>query len=632
MKQLALRATILGSFGLALLILFVLSLVTYRSLRLALDSSRRVAHTQDVIATTEACLSLLKDAETGQRGYLITGSERYLEPYQTARAELPQLLTKLRDLVANNAGQQQHLAAVEPLMMQKLAELQETIDLRANHGFAAAQAVVLTDRGKQTMDALRALAHNIEHEEHTLLQQRQAATEASATKSVMTLVAGNAFAFVVVGLAGFAVNRDLRRRQQAEHELTMLNTTLEQQVADRTAALHQALAAERIQREYFQTTLGSIGDAVIVTDHGGAVNFLNQVAEDITGWTTAEAHGKPLPEVFRIENEQTGQPVENPIAKVLRTGGIAGLANHTILFRKDGSTCPIDDSAAPIRDDQERVLGVILVFRDITERRRAEEVLEKRTGEIQRVNEELQQFAHIVSHDLNEPLRTMINFVQLLARRFQGKLDATAEEYIAFVTDAAQRMQQMLTDLLAYTRVGGPTTAFTAVNCEALLARVLADLQLCLADRKAEVTNDPLPTVQGDETRLGQVFHNLIGNALKFCGQNPPRIHVSVQRDGDHWRFAVRDNGIGIDPPQATRVFQVFQRLHTRKEYTGTGIGLAICKKIVEQHGGRIWVESTPGEGATFYFTILENGSQHSEVGRMEKAISREKQTSSHVG
>jgi light-regulated signal transduction histidine kinase (bacteriophytochrome) len=170
------------------------------------------------------------------------------------------------------------------------------------------------------------------------------------------------------------------------------------------------------------------------------------------------------------------------------------------------------------------------------------------------------------------------------------------------------------------------------VDCEALLARVLTDLQLVLADAKAEVTHDPLPTVQGDETRLGQVFHNLIGNALKFCGQDPPRIHVSVQRDGDHWRFTVQDNGIGIDPQQATRVFQVFQRLHTRKEYTGTGIGLAICKKIVEQHGGRIWVESTPGEGATFYFTILENGSQYSQVGRTEKVVSREKQTSSHVG
>jgi len=200
----------------------------------------------------------------------------------------------------------------------------------------------------------------------------------------------------------------------------------------------------------------------------------------------------------------------------------------------------------------------------------------------------------------------MNNFVQLFERRYQGRLDATADEYIGFVTDAAQRMQQMLTDLLAYTRVGGPTAAFTAVDMEALLARVLTDLQLVLADVKAEVTHDPLPTVQGNETRLGQVFHNLIGNALKFTGQAPPQIHVSAVREGHHWRFAVQDNGIGIDASQAEQIFQVFQRLHTGSEYPGTGMGLAICKKIVEHHGGRIWVESQAGKGSTFYFTISD--------------------------
>ncbi len=150
----------------------------------------------------------------------------------------------------------------------------------------------------------------------------------------------------------------------------------------------------------------------------------------------------------------------------------------------------------------------------------------------------------------------------------------------------------MIADLLAYTRVGGPTTAFTAVDGETLLARILGGLQIAIADAQAEVTHDPLPVVQGDETRLGQVLQNLIGNALKFRGQTPPRIHVSVVKEDRHWRFSVRDNGIGVDPQQAPRIFQVFQRLHTRSEYPGTGIGLAICKKIVEHHGGRIWVES----------------------------------------
>ncbi|NOT54281.1 MAG: PAS domain-containing protein, partial [Deltaproteobacteria bacterium] len=220
--------------------------------------------------------------------------------------------------------------------------------------------------------------------------------------------------------------------------------------------------------------------------------------------------------------------------------------------------------------DQEAL--ILLAIEDISERKQAETELTRQMREVERVNEELQQFSRIVSHDLNEPLRTMTTFVTLLASRYQGTLDATAQEYMAFVTDAAQRMQQMITDLLAYTRMSGPTEAFTAVDGEALLTQVLTELRDTLAEAKAEVTHDPLPTMQGDETRLGRVFQNLMSNAVKFRGQEPPRIHVSAQRDGPRWRFCVRDNGIGIDPDQAKRLFQVFQRLHARREYPGTGI------------------------------------------------------------
>jgi light-regulated signal transduction histidine kinase (bacteriophytochrome) len=217
---------------------------------------------------------------------------------------------------------------------------------------------------------------------------------------------------------------------------------------------------------------------------------------------------------------------------------------------------------------------------------------------------ELQQFAYIISHDLNEPLRTMSSFVSLLARQYQGKLDKTADEYIGFVTEGSQRMQGMITDLLAYTRAGGQDLTLAPVDSEELLARVLTDLQIAITETKAEITYDSLPTIQGDAMQLGQVLQNLIGNALKFRGQAPPRIHVSAVKEGGSWRFSIRDNGIGIDPHQAERIFRAFQRLHTLGEYPGTGMGLAICKKIVERHGGRIWVESKPGEGSSFHFTI----------------------------
>ena len=229
---------------------------------------------------------------------------------------------------------------------------------------------------------------------------------------------------------------------------------------------------------------------------------------------------------------------------------------------------------------------------------------EDREAQLQRLNDELQQFAYVVSHDLQEPLRTITSFVQLLAQHFHGQLDAKAAEFIKFTVEGAQRMQALLTDLRAYTRTSGTVPEFTAVDCAAVLAHILGDLHLAIQDKAAEVTHDALPTVHGDANQLGLVFQNLIGNALKFGGAAPPRIHVGARRESAQWVFLVQDNGIGIDPQHAERIFQVFQRLHTRSEYPGTGIGLAICKKIIERHGGRIWVESQPGAGATFIFTI----------------------------
>src|SRR5262249_29049308 len=277
---------------------------------------------------------------------------------------------------------------------------------------------------------------------------------------------------------------------------------------------------------------------------------------------------------------------------------------ETVRQTKDGRLLDVSVTISPIWDEQGRIMGASKIARDITGRKQTERELARRTAELQRLNEELQQFAYIVSHDLNEPLRTVASFVSLLAKRYQGKLDANADKYIAFVVDGARRMQQMIQDLLSYTRAGGPAAERAAVDCEAVLAQVVSDLQAVITEQQATVTHDPLPTVTGEATRLKQVLQNLIASALKFRGEAPPRGDAWARRVDGHWQFAVRDNGIGIDPRQAGRLFQVFQRLHPRGEYPGTGIGLAICKKIVERHGGRIWVESQPGAGATFYFTI----------------------------
>jgi two-component system, sensor histidine kinase and response regulator len=230
--------------------------------------------------------------------------------------------------------------------------------------------------------------------------------------------------------------------------------------------------------------------------------------------------------------------------------------------------------------------------------------VEERTAELRRSNEELQQFAYVASHDLQEPLRMVTSYVQLLAQRYQGQLDSEAQEFIGYAVEGAQRMKALIDDLLAYSRVNIRERLVVPTDSGAVLQQTLQNLHIQIAESGATVTADPLPTVSTDRMQLGLLWQNLLSNALKFRGQEPPRVHVSARRQGNEWVFSVRDNGIGMEPRHTERIFQMFQRLHTRQEYPGTGIGLAICKKIVERHGGRIWVESEPGQGTTFSFTL----------------------------
>ncbi len=235
-----------------------------------------------------------------------------------------------------------------------------------------------------------------------------------------------------------------------------------------------------------------------------------------------------------------------------------------------------------------------------------QQTLRIQAAELVRSNRELEQFAYVASHDLQEPLRTVASSAQLLARRYRGQLDANADKFIGFAVNGAARMQALINDLLAYSRVGSRVKQFPPTDFAAAFDLALANLRTAIEEGGAVVTRGPLPTLLADKLQVGQLLQNLIGNALKYRGPEPPRVHVAAERagDDDEWTFSVRDNGIGIDPQYAERIFVIFQRLHTREEFSGTGIGLAICQKIVERHGGRIWVESQLGSGATFFFTI----------------------------
>jgi light-regulated signal transduction histidine kinase (bacteriophytochrome) len=242
--------------------------------------------------------------------------------------------------------------------------------------------------------------------------------------------------------------------------------------------------------------------------------------------------------------------------------------------------------------------------REVVRREAAEQAQDAALSDLHRSNQDLEQFAYVASHDLQEPLRMVASYTQLLAQKYGGQLDDKAQSYINYAVDGATRMQGLINDLLTYSRVNTRGQALEPTDLHAVLGEALRNLTAAIEENQAIITNDDLPTVRADATQLQQVFQNLISNAIKFRGEASPHIHVSAREEGGEWLFSVKDNGIGIDAKHAERLFVIFQRLHTRQEYPGTGIGLAVCKRIVERHGGRIWFESEPGKGSTFFFTL----------------------------
>jgi len=354
----------------------------------------------------------------------------------------------------------------------------------------------------------------------------------------------------------------------------------------------------------YRGLLEAAPDAIVVVNQAGKIVLLNVQAEKQFGYTRDELIGQEvtniIPEGFaeRLIADGTRSATE-AVTQQIGTG--IELSGR----RKDGSEFPIEIMLSPL-ESAEGVL-VTTAIRDITERRRSEVHLRKTVRELKRSNDELQQFAYVSSHDLQEPLRMVSSYTQLLAKRYQGRLDSDAHEFIAFAVDGCNRMQGLIQDLLAYSRVGTNGKELSEVSSENALQKALTNLRITIEQSGADVTHDSMPVVTTDETQLTLIFQNLVGNAIKYRGAAPPRVHVSATRNGgNEWTFSVRDNGLGIDPQYFERIFILFQRLHGRDEFEGTGIGLAICKKILERLGGRIWVESQPEKGSTFYFALPE--------------------------
>jgi PAS domain S-box-containing protein len=408
---------------------------------------------------------------------------------------------------------------------------------------------------------------------------------------------------------GTGIELNGRRKNGSEFPIEIMLSPLESpEGIVVTAAIRDITARKTAERHLAQTEaryrglLEAAPDAMVVVSQNGEIVLLNIRAEKQFGYSRDELLGQKvttiIPEGF----------AERLIADGLRSAAEAliqqigtGIELHG--RRKNGSEFPIEIMLSPLASP--KGILVTAAIRDITARKKAE----AHARELSRSNEELEQFAYIASHDLQEPLRMVTSYTQLLSKRYKGKLDANADEFIAFAVDGATRMQRLIQDLLAYSHVGTKGIELLEIPSEYALQQALANLQDAIEASGARISHESIPVVLADELQLIQLFQNLVGNAIKYKAGEAPVVHVSsVSNGGGRWMFSVQDNGIGVDPQYFEKIFGMFQRLHRRDEFAGTGIGLAICKKIVERHGGTISVESKPGQGCTFFFTLA--GSQ----------------------
>jgi PAS domain S-box-containing protein len=354
------------------------------------------------------------------------------------------------------------------------------------------------------------------------------------------------------------------------------------------------VSARKRAEARFRTAVESSPNGMVMVDRAGMIVLVNREIERLFGYRREELVGRSIEQLVPHRVRDRHPRFRSEFFADLQTRAMgAGRDLHGV--RKDGAEIPVEIGLNPI--ETEEGVFVLASVVDIAARKKAE-------MELRRSNEELERFAYVASHDLQEPLRMVGSYVQLLGRRYQGKLDADADRFIAFALDGSVRMKRLIDDLLAFSRVGTRGVAPAPVDAGAALDAALTHLSLSIAESNALVTRDALPTVLADPGQLQHLFLNLVSNAIKFRGAEPPQVHVSAAAVDDGWRFSVRDNGIGISPEYFERIFVIFQRLHARTEYPGTGIGLAIAKKIVERHSGRIWLESEPGRGATFFFTL----------------------------
>ena len=558
------RLSVIAGFALLLAVLVGNGLLTRREIGAQLESQERLAETRDFLLELEKTESLLKDAESGQRGFLYTGDTRYLEPYHLARKEIDAHLDQLMRLTKERPREQSSIVELRALEQVKMGEIEQTIALY-NAGHADdARGLVLSNYGLLTMEHFRQVIDGVEHDEAALESVRFAEYRNMVRRTITSIYLASVLATFGLVLLAYYILREMSLREKHAYEI-------------------------REQEEWFRTTLTSIGDAVIVTDQSGRISFLNPVAEALTGVDVDSAKGRNISQVFPIFDELTGAAAENPVTKVVNEGKVVGLANQSVLKHTDGYLIPVEDSAAPIRDDKGNLIGVVLVFRDVTNERKSQDLLRK--------SEKLAAAARLsatVAHEINNPLEAVGNLIYIA----KASPSASPEivKSLSIAEQELERVAHITRQTLGFYRESNEARQ---VELPPLIESVLRLYSNKLNSKNIRIERDfgDCPPMLGVPGELKQVISNLVSNAADAVDPNG-KIRVRLQgvenHNGSRIQLVIEDDGPGIAPEHLARIFEPF---FTTKKDIGTGLGLWVSREIIERHGGTISVSSPDGNG-----------------------------------
>jgi PAS domain S-box-containing protein len=537
--------------------------------------------------------------ELNVKNFLLTGDSAFLRMAGDSLAILPAEINLVKTLTADNPVQQGHIDSLMAYAGRNTATLEEIVSECKTGSFTGPVQLIAGDAKAGPSREIRVIIGQMQQEERRLLDIRRRSNQVKASELQWVLWALSA-AVVILALVTFRkIRLDLIRERRSSERLARFNHELEAQVQLQTANLQAS--EDKYKTLFYKSPLPKW----IYDEETLRFLEVNDAAVRLYGYSR-EAFLQMTLRDIRPSDEMAGLMEDMEAVKRDPMAYHESMRRHK---RQSGEIMDVLVTGHPIIMDGRRARMVAVV--DITEGKRQEEQLRllnadlgKRAGELAASNAELERFAYIASHDLQEPLRMVSSFLQLLQKRYKGQLDQKADQYIHYAVDGAERMKALIMDLLEYSRVGTGKDSFAKVDTAVIMQEVGDIFREKIIAARAGMEIDVLPRVWGDRVQLTQLFQNLVSNALKYHSEKLPFIRVHAREEPNHWLFSVEDNGIGIDPQFFDKIFIIFQRLHNKSEYSGTGIGLAICKKIVERHGGQIWVESRPGGGSTFYFTI----------------------------